>query len=135
MNRPQSSVCCLRAIYAVIDEQRQALCVALLAGNICWGKTFIIGLVQLGAVVDEQRQALCVAILAAGVAPVFEALSSWAPWLMSRDRHSAWPFLQAVYAGVQPSLLALSSWAPWLMSSDRHSVWPNWQAIYAGIKH
>ena len=64
MNRPRSIVYCLGAIYAVIDEQRQALCVALLAGNICWGSTFIIGLVQLGAVVDEQRQALSVALLA-----------------------------------------------------------------------
>ena len=41
MNRPQSIDCCLQAIYAVIDEQRQALCVALLAGNICWGSTCI----------------------------------------------------------------------------------------------
>ena len=55
MNRPQPIVSFLRAIYAVIDEQRQALCVALLAANICWGQTCIIGLVQLGAVVDEQR--------------------------------------------------------------------------------
>ena len=45
MNRPQPIVLRLRAIYAVIDEQRQAVCVALLAGNMCWGTTFIIGLV------------------------------------------------------------------------------------------
>ena len=67
MNRPKPSVCCLRAIYAVIDEQRQALCVAHLAGNICWGTTYIIGLVQLGTMIDEQRQALCVAILAGNI--------------------------------------------------------------------
>ena len=67
MNRPRYIVCCLRAIYAVVDEQRQAFCVAILAGHICWGSTFIIGLVQLGAVVDEQRQALCVAILTGNI--------------------------------------------------------------------
>ena len=55
MNRPRPIVSCLRAIYAVIDEQRQAICVAVLAGHICWGNTCIRGIVQLGAVVDEQR--------------------------------------------------------------------------------
>ena len=49
---------------AVVDEQRQAFCVAILAGSICWGTTFIRSLVQLGAVIDEQRQAFCVAIAA-----------------------------------------------------------------------
>jgi hypothetical protein len=39
----------------VIDEQGQAFYVALVAGTMSWGKTFIIGLVQLGAVIGEQR--------------------------------------------------------------------------------
>jgi hypothetical protein len=51
----------------MVDEQRQALCVALLAGDVCWGKTCIRSLVQLGAVVDEQRKALCVATIAGDV--------------------------------------------------------------------
>ena len=65
MNRPAPIVSCLRAIYAVIDEQRQAFCVVILAGHICWGSTIIIGLVELGAVVDEQRQV--VALLAGNI--------------------------------------------------------------------
>ena len=40
---------------------------AILARNICWGTTVIIGLVQLGAVVDEQRQTLGVAIMARNI--------------------------------------------------------------------
>jgi hypothetical protein len=67
MNRPRPIVYCLRAIYAVNDEQRQAFCVAKLAGLKRWGKTCVIGLVQLGAVVNEQGQAFCVAILAGNI--------------------------------------------------------------------
>ena len=63
MNRPPTD-CCLRTICTMIDEQRQALCVTILAGSIYWGSTCIIDRVQLGAVVDEQGQALTVAIRA-----------------------------------------------------------------------
>ena len=96
----------------MIDEQRQALCVAILAGNKYCGNTSIIGLVQLGAVVDEQRQALCVALLAGnicwGTTFIIDLVQLGA--VVDQQRQAVCvAFWQAIYAGVQPRLCQLTS--------------------------